>query len=133
MPIQVTPTADEMTALHDDLKAYEAALADYLSSDAGQNDANYTNLAKTDIQLNLQIYNLSIAQLQLAGDNAGAAVDAINSAVTNLKAAIDKKAGIEKNLAIAQAAVVFVGALLSQDPAAITGAGGPFISALKGA
>ena len=133
MPIEVTPSAEELDELHDDLKSYEAKLAAYLSSDASQNDPNYTSLAKTDIQLNLQIYNLSTAQLQLAGANAGAAVDAINSAVGNLKATFETKSMIEKDLDIAQSAVAFVVALLTQNPSAIVSTGGEFVNRLKAA
>ena len=133
MAIDVNPTEDEMSELHDDLKAYEAQLANYLSSAAGQNDSNYAGLAKTDIQLNLQIYNLSITQLQLTGANAGAAVDAINSAVSNLKAVIAVKTKIATDLGIAQSAVSFVVALLSGNPSGIVNAGGTFVSKLKAA
>lgn len=133
MSIDVNPTADEMSALHDDLKAYEAQLADYLTSSAGQNDPNYADLAKVDIQLNLQIYNLSITQLQLAGANAGAAVDAINSAVSKLNAVIEAKGKIATDLGIAQSAVTFVVALLSGNPSGIVSAGGTFVSKLKAA
>lgn len=133
MAIDVNPTADEMSGLHDDLKAYEAMLATYLLSPAGQNDPNYADLAKTDIQLNLQIYNLSIAQLQVAGANTGAAVGAINSAVSNLNAVIAEKATIASDLGIAQSAVSFVVALLSGNPSDIITTGGTFVSKLKAA
>ncbi len=133
MAIDVNPTDDEMSALHDDLKAYEAQLATYLLSAAGQSDPNYDNLSNTDIQLNLQIYNLSTAQLQLSGDNAGAAVDAINSAVSNLNAVIAVKTKIATDLGVAQSAVSFVTALLSGNPSSIVSAGGAFVSKLKAA
>jgi hypothetical protein len=131
MAIDVNPTADEMSVLHDDLKAYEAQLATYLLSAAGQSDPNYDDLSKTDIQLNLQIFNLSTAQLQLAGDNAGAAVDAINSAVSNLNRVIAAKTKIATDLGIAQSAVSFVTAILSGNPSGIVSAGGTFVSNLN--
>jgi hypothetical protein len=133
MAIDVNPTAYELSALCDDLKAYEAKLAVYLSSPEGQADPSYLDLARTDIQLNLQIYNLSIAELQLAGANAGAAVDAINSAVSNLNAAIAAKAQIATDLGVAQSAVSFVVAILSGNPSSIISAGSTLVSALKAA
>lgn len=131
MTIDVNPTADEMCALHDDLKIYEAQLATYLSSDVGQKDLNYAALAKADIQLNLKIYNLSNAQLQLFGVNAGAAVDAINSAVSNLTGLIAAKVKIETDLGIAQSAISFVVALLSGNSSDIVSTGGTLVSKLK--
>jgi len=131
MAIDVNPTEDEMDELHDELKAFEAQLANYLSSEAGEKDPNYTSLTKMDIQLNLQIYNLSINQLQLAGENSGAAVDAINSAINNLKEVIAVKAKIATDLGVAQSAISFVTALLSGNPSSIVNAGGTFVSKLK--
>jgi len=133
MAIEVNPTQDEMNELHDELKAYEAQLATYLASDEGQNDQNYADLTKTDIQLNLQIYNLSIKQLQIAGDNAGVAVDAINSAISNLKGVIAEKAQIAKDIGIAQSAVSFVTALLTANASNIVNTGKDLVSKLKAA
>src|ERR1039458_9125630 len=123
MTIDVNPTAEELQELHDDLKAYEVQLAAYLDSSAGQNDPNYAALTKADIQLNLQIYNLSVTQLQLAGANVGSAVDAINSAVSTLNTAVANKAKVATALAVVQAAVGFVVALLSKNPSTIVSAG----------
>ena len=66
MAIDVNLSADEMNALHNGLKAYEAHLSDYLFSTEGANDPNYDDLSTTAIQLNLQLANLSTFQLQLA-------------------------------------------------------------------
>ena len=133
MAIEVNPTQEEMNELHDELKAYEAQLATYLASEEGQSDQNYAVLTKTDIQLNLQIYNLSIKQLQIAGDNAGAAVDAINSAISNLKGVIAEKSQIAKDIGIAQSAVSFVTALLSANASNIVNTGKDLVSKLKAA
>lgn len=126
-------TAQELQKLHDDLKAYEARLADYLVSHEGKKDPCYSDLLDTDLELNVIIYNLSGMQLKLEGDNAGNAVATINSAVDNLKATIARKDHVENDLAIAQAALVFVNAILSAQPSEILSAGGAFVSKLKAA
>ncbi|MGA8863254.1 MAG: hypothetical protein WB444_05535 [Gallionella sp.] len=131
MAIEVNPTDEEMSELHDELKAYEIQLATYLSSSDAANDPNYAVLTKADIQLNLLIYNLSVQQLEIAGDNAGAAVDAINGAISNLKVVIATKNNIAKNLGIAQSAVSFVTALLSGNASTIVSAGSDFINKVK--
>jgi hypothetical protein len=131
MAIDTNPTPDELQQLHDDLKSYEVQLAAYLDSATGQGDPNFSALAKADIQLNLQIYNLSITQLQLVGDNVGTAVDAINAAVGSLTAAVAARAKVATALGAVQAAVAFVVALLSENPTTIISAGGTLVSALK--
>lgn len=131
MVIDVNPTADEMRALHDELKAYEENMTSYLSSLAGQNDANYDALSDAAIQLNVQILNLSTLQLQLAATNAGAAIDAINAAVSNLNVAIAAKDTIATDLGFAQSTVSFVTALLSGNPSTIISTGNTLISKLK--
>jgi hypothetical protein len=131
MTIEVNPTPDETAALHDELKAYEIQLASYLASPPGQADPNYVQLAKADISLNIQIYNLSIAELAFAAANAGAAVDAINVAITQLNAVVAAKARIATDLAAVQAVVSFVVAVVSENPTAIISAGGAVVTALK--
>ena len=131
--IAVTPTADELSTLCDELKDFEAQLATYLSSQAGQTDPNYLDLAKADIALNVQIYNLSNTELKLEGDNAGAAVDTINSAVSNLNSVIAAKAKIATDLGIVQSAVTFVVAIASGNIGNIISTGGAFIGKLKAA
>jgi hypothetical protein len=130
---EYTYTEAELDKLHDDLKAYEIKLATYLSTDAGKQDNNYSSLQELDIQLNLQIYNLSNMQLQLAGDNAGSAVSAINSAVSNLNAVIAKKEAVARDIAIAQAAVSLVVAITARNPSAIIAAGGALVTKLRAA
>lgn len=131
MAIDVNLSTDEMNELHDDLKAFEAQLAVYLLSPEAQQDPDFIELSKLDIQLNLGIYNLSIAKLQLAGIGAGQAVDAINAAVADLNAAIDEKAAIEKDLALVQSAVSFVVALSSGDVQRIIKDGETFANRIK--
>jgi hypothetical protein len=133
MPIDVNPTLPEIDELHDDLKAYEVLLAAYLASPAGQADPNYVQLAKADIQLNLQIYNLSVAGLNIAAANAGQAVDAINSATAALNKVVEEKAKIATDLKIVQAAVSFVTAIVSVNPSQIISTGGSLVSALSAA
>jgi hypothetical protein len=133
MPIDVNPTLPEIDELHDDLKAYEVLLASYLASPAGQADPNYVQLAKADIQLNLQIYNLSVDGLNIAAANAGQAVDAINSATAVLNKVVQEKAKIATDLKIVQAAVSFVTAIVSVNPSQIISTGGSLVSALSAA
>jgi hypothetical protein len=131
MTIEVNPTPAEIAELHDDLKAYEQTLANYLASPAGQADPNYVQLAKADISLNVQIFNLATAGLQIAAANAGAAVDAMNAAVAQLNAVVAAKAKIATDLAGVQSVVTFVLALLSRNPSTIINAGGAMVTALK--
>jgi|HubBroStandDraft_4_1064222.scaffolds.fasta_scaffold77887_1 hypothetical protein len=133
MPIDVNPSLPEIDELHDDLKAYEVLLAAYLASPAGQGDPNYVPLAKADIQLNLQIYNLSVAGLNIAAANAGQAVDAINSATAALNKVVQQKAKIATDLKIVQAAVSFVTAIVSVNPSQIISTGGSLVSTLNAA
>jgi hypothetical protein len=126
-------TDDEMNKLQGDLKVYEAKLSGYLDSPDGKKDPNYTKLADSYIELETAIYNVSIKQLQLAADAAGKVVSAINSAVDNLNAAIAARESVAKDLAVAQAAVSFVTAIVSQNPSAIVSSGGALVSSLKAA
>ncbi len=132
MTIDLNPTPAQLEGLHDDLKAYEALIATYLSSDAGQADPGYVDLARADIQLNLQLYNLSNTRLQLAGEGASAAVDAINAAVGALNDLIAHRARIAGELVLAQAAANFALALNSGQLGTIGSAGGALLAAAKG-
>src|ERR1700683_1603711 len=75
----------------------------------------------------------SLAALHIAAGNAGAAVDAINSAVAELNAAARQKAKIATDLKVVRAAVSFVSAVFSVNPSQIISTDGALISALKGA
>jgi len=133
MTINVSPTPEELQELHDDLKAYENNLATYLLTPAAQDDPNFDELSKFDIALNVAIYNLSTQSLQLAADNAGQAIDAINSATSALDTEIKQKADIAKNLTVVQSVVTFVTALLSENPSNIIKSGVDLAGALKAA
>jgi hypothetical protein len=131
MPIDVNPTLPEIDELQDDLKRYEANLATFLDSPAGESDPNYASLAKLDIKLNLAIFNLSVSGMQLAAANAGAAVDAINAAVKELNAVISQKARIATDLKVVQGAVSFVAAIVARNPSQIISTGASLVSTLK--
>lgn len=133
MSISNPPSMADMDQLHDDLKNVEIMLASYLDSPAAQQDPNFSDLAKLDVKINLQIFNLSVSQLQLAGANIGPAVDAINLAVASLKVVVDKKVAIEKDLTIVQSLLTFVTAVGTGNIGQIVSAGGALAGQLQAA
>jgi hypothetical protein len=131
MPIEVNPTPEEVDRLHDDLKAYEIQLAQYLSSPEGASDPRFPQLTQADISLNVQIFNLSIAQLQIAGASAGAAVDAINGAVEQLNVVVKAKEKIATDLKVVQSVLAFVAAILSRNLSNIISCGKDVVATIK--
>jgi hypothetical protein len=131
MTIEVSPSPEELDQLHDDLKAYEIQLAQYLSSAQGPNDPQFARLTQADISLNVQIFNLSITQLQIAGASAGAAIDAINGAVEQLNVVVETKEKIATDLKLAQAVLAFVAAILARNVNGIISSGKDVVTAIK--
>jgi hypothetical protein len=129
MAIDPSPSPDEIQCLIRDLEAVEGTLREYLRTDKAKKDPNFSALVDCNFSLLDTIADLSGAMIQIGGDNAGAAVDAINSTVDMLNAAIEKRKEIARNVQVVSSLGEFVAAIAAGQPAGIITAG----KALKGA
>ncbi len=128
--IDPSPSADETLALATELKAVQNKLHDYIQSPAGKTDPNLSQLIDQDLAFLEALSQLYGEAIQILGQDAGKAVDTINHAVENLKAAVARRAEITRDVAVLTAIINFAVSIPTGQPAGIISTGMALVNAL---
>lgn len=131
MPEYEIYPSEKMAETHGLLKEYAEKLAAYLDTDEADSNPDIARLQEANVQLQIKLSNLSIDELQLASDNATAAIDGISTATGVLRDALAKRAEITKYVEVAEGAIIFVGAIWEKNPSKIINAAREFVEKLK--
>lgn len=129
--IDPSPNADELDQLEQSLKQAAGAVAAYLKTPEGLNDPNHHALTSAALTLLTEADDIATAELDLATQDGGQAVDVINAATDQLKAAIQARADFSKDLGLIQHVTAFAAAIASGDPKGIISAGQTLVTDLK--
>lgn len=118
-----SPSPDELKKLAAVFKRASTTLQRYLSSPAGQADANFTALTTATINLNNASDTIAVMQLSLATDQGSKAVGLINQTVAKLQEASKVRNDITRDVGIVQDLAAFGAAIGAGDIGSIIDSG----------
>jgi hypothetical protein len=128
--IDPSPDQDELQQLARELRDVADRIDAYLSGE-GRDDPNGDALAAEVLSLRAAAEDVETAELDLAVQNGGAAVDVINAATASLKHAIEVREEITRDLNLVKDVVAFAGAIAAGNVKDILTAGKTLLGDLK--
>jgi hypothetical protein len=129
--IDPSPTQEELENLETALTAVATSLSAYLRTAVGRADPNFIPLTTAALDIYAETDKISDAQLQLAVQSGGQAVDVINNATAQLQEAITTRNEITKVLGIMQGVAAFAAAIALGNVSGIISSGQSLITALR--
>ena len=133
MAIDPNPSSDEILKLCNEALAVVEALQGYLGSGPGKSDPAHDALFLQEMTLLREVRRWSGEGIRISGQGAGAAVDEINQAVSQINVIIQQRKQLAHDLGVIAAFTDLALAISSGNAGDIVSKGRALIAKIKGA